>query len=75
MVYVKILQIFGKKKKKKKETDRTGVNLMLPILMMTMTFTPRFYGGNGFPIPVMKRTLASCNLDGYRSLGHLRSPT
>lgn len=42
MVYVKILQIFGKKKKKK-ETDRTGVNLMLPILMMTMTFTPRFY--------------------------------
>lgn len=48
MVYVKILQIFGNKKKKKKETDRTGVNLMLPILMMTMTFTPRFYGEMDF---------------------------
>lgn len=48
MVYVKILQIFGKKKEKKKETDRTGVNLMLPILMMTMTFTPRFYGEMDF---------------------------
>lgn len=47
MVYVKILQIFGNKKKKK-ETDRTGVNLMLPILMMTMTFTPRFYGEMDF---------------------------
>lgn len=46
MVYVKILQIFGNKKKK--ETDRTGVNLMLPILMMTMTFTPRFYGEMDF---------------------------
>lgn len=48
MVSVKILLIFGNKKKKKKETDRTGVNLMLPILMMTMTFTPRFYGEMDF---------------------------
>lgn len=47
MVSVKILLIFGNKKKKK-ETDRTGVNLMLPILMMTMTFTPRFYGEMDF---------------------------
>lgn len=48
MVSVKILLIFGNNKKKKKETDRTGVNLMLPILMTTMTFTPRFYGEMDF---------------------------
>lgn len=47
MVSVKILLIFGNKKKKK-ETDRTGVNLMLPILMMSMTFTPRSNGEMDF---------------------------
>lgn len=75
MVYVKILQIFGKKKKKKKGDGQNWSKPDASHLNDDHDFHTKILRGNGFPIPVMKRTLASCNLDGYRSLGHLRSPT
>lgn len=74
MISVKILLIFGNNKKKKGD----GQNWSKPDashLNDDHDFHTKILRGNGFPIPEMKRTLASCNLDGYRSLGHLRSPT
>lgn len=75
MVSVKILLIFGNKKKKKKGDGQNWSKPDASHLNDDHDFHTKILRGNGFPIPEMKRTLASCNLDGYRSLGHLRSPT